>query len=389
MKRFYVISALVAVTLLLAACGGETQTVEVTRVIQQEIQVPVEVTRVVAEVVTVEVPSQVEVEVTRVVEIVVTPTPDPNAETAVSAPTAELPTPTASDTAVTDTAVTTETVPTGGSTYTVQSGDNISIISVLTGVPAETILAANNLTSNLLITGQELFVPGWDGVLAEVPVGTAPEAPTTNTPATDAPVTLAPVGGNLLADGSFEGDWYFFNGVQEWQITQGWSLAIDEGPNTLTPEDGDLFLRPEVRVVSRANLPAEEHASFVFDGDKTVKIFKGGAPTSFAVFTDLALPPGTYRFTVNFFPDVVSTYNGGQKVWATTPQAAEVRFIQNSGGSDWINVTPGIKNTLTYDFTVEEGGNVRLGAAFRNRFVNSNNGWFIDDWKLERLEATQ
>jgi hypothetical protein len=48
-------------------------------------------------------------------------------------------------------------------------------------------------------------------------------------------------------------------------------------------------------------------------------------------------------------------------------------------------VTPGTKNTLTYNVTVSNAGTVRIGAAFRNRFVQQNNGWFLDDWSLRTV----
>jgi hypothetical protein len=43
--------------------------------------------------------------------------------------------------------------------------------------------------------------------------------------------------------------------------------------------------------------------------------------------------------------------------------------------------------TLTHDFVVSQVSTVRVGAAFRSRFVNHNNGWFLDDWTLQALET--
>lgn len=372
MKPRHLILIFAALAVGLVGCSPEPQTVEVTRLVNQEVPVTVEVTRVVAQAVNIEVP----VEVTRLIEVVATPTAVP--------PTSEgLP-----PTAVEATALPAEATapPATNTVYTVQSGDNLSIIAAKTGVALSEIMAANNLTRGSLIAiGQQLTIPGWNGeIVANIIPVLAPES----SPQPETPPQLAvPVGANLLPNPSFEGEWYFFNGVSEWQMAEGWSLAIDEGSNTFTPETDDLFLRPEVRVVSKANLPAKEHDLFVFNGQKTIKIFKGGAPTHFAVFTDLTLPAGTYRFTISFFPDTVSIYSGGQKVWATDPLAAEVRFIQNGGGSSWTAVTPGMKNTLTYDFTLEEPASVRLGADFLNRYVNNNNGWFLDDWSLQALST--
>ncbi|MCB0021040.1 MAG: LysM peptidoglycan-binding domain-containing protein, partial [Anaerolineales bacterium] len=141
---------------LLAACSTEVQTVEVTRLVNQE--VAVEVTRVVQEISTVEVP----VEVTRLVEVLVPVTPTE---------TTEPPTETPTEVAVEPTAE--------SQVYLVQAGDTLAVIAARTGVSLDAILAANNLTTNSLITvGQQLVIPGWDGELVAVtPVATSVAAP--------------------------------------------------------------------------------------------------------------------------------------------------------------------------------------------------------------------
>lgn len=141
----------------LAGCSQTPQTVEVTRVVNQE--VPIEVTRVVVETVPVEVTVLAPVEVTRLVEVVVTPTPEavslaspPAAPTATASPT-QTPTPTA----------TTDPLAVY-SLYTVQPGDSLSSIAARTGVPVAEIMAANGLTAaSVIIVGQQLIIPGWTG----------------------------------------------------------------------------------------------------------------------------------------------------------------------------------------------------------------------------------
>ncbi len=280
-----------------------------------------------------------------------------------------------------------ETTPeaTGAATniYTVVDGDSWALIAYKTQTPIAEIRAANNMERpTRLFAGMELVIPDWDGVALVVG---EPVTPTAEGGAVTA-VTAAS-GPNLLPNASFEDDWYFYQGVSEWQIPVNWLLAVNEGPNTLTPEEGDMFIRPEVRVVPRSDLPADEHNLFVFDGNKTIKSFKNGLPIQFAVFTDIRLPAGSYRFTIRFFPDIVSVYNGGTKVWATDPLSAETRIIYNNGGTGWIPVTPGQRGTLTYDFTLTQPATVRLGGDFRNRYINTNNGWFLDNWSLVRLDT--
>ncbi|MBE2224913.1 MAG: LysM peptidoglycan-binding domain-containing protein [Anaerolineae bacterium] len=367
MKKTHLIVLLfIVITAVLAACAAP-EPVEVTRVITQDIPVTVEVTRLVPELVNVE----KEVEVTRIVEITMIATPTPEAEPTTAA-TEAAPEPTAT------TAPPTPAAAIAGNYYTIQPGDTLYIISQKTEVSEEDIMAVNNMSNaNILIAGQELLIPGWTGsiVTSEQPDAPAPTQP-------DQPA--APVGANLLPNGSFEEDWYFFQGVSEWQLPNGWSMSVNEGANN--SGSGGLFFRPEIRLLSRPDLPSSEANKFIFQGDKTIKAFKGDAPTNFAIFRDIALQPGSYRFSMSFFPDSVWGYSGSNKVYNGDPLSAEARIIVGDGGTDWAGTNIGSQNTVTYDFTLDTAQTVRLGGAFRNRFEQSNNGWFIDNWTLQKLE---
>lgn len=275
-------------------------------------------------------------------------------------------------------------------TYTVKSGDTLYSIAHTYGTTVQAIVDANHLENARLIrVGQVLIIP--DGSSDSATPAPANTPAPNNTPAPAAPTsvpapTTAPASTSLLPNPSFEGDWYKSNGINELQIPVGWFVATDEGANTLVPGDGGLFNRPECRVITDSSLPGNEADLFVFDGYKTIKCFKGGAPTSFSIFTDVYLQPGTYRFTMNFFPDIVQGLDNGNKVWATDPLAAEARVIYKNGGTNWATTTIGTKNTVTYTFTLTSAGSVRLGGSFRNRFVNSNNGWFLDAWTLVKTK---
>ena len=258
-------------------------------------------------------------------------------------------------------------------THVVQLGDTLFEIAMQYGVSMDAIVEANNLENPRVVRlGKTLIIPGVDGPRQSVP---AP-APGTPTTPTEAAV-------NLFKNGSFEDDWYYHI-YNELQIPVGWNVAIDEGPNTLQPGDGGNFARPEIRVVTTASLAEDEGDLFVFDGYKTMKAFKGYAPTIFHFFQDVPLQPGRYRMTLNFFPDIVTSYTGGRQ-FHTDPLAGEIRIIHNEDNLGWTSVTPGQKNWRVYEFTVNRPGTVRLGASFRNRFAAANNGWFLDDWRLERV----
>ena len=365
MKNFLIVFLLPLVLLVLAGCTAAPEPVEVTRVVMEQVPMTVEVTRVVVQ----EVVQEVAVEVTRLVEVTATTVPpvEPTVE-ATTLPTVE---PTAT------TAVT-------GAVYTVQPGDTLATIAEQSGTTIAALQAANNMNdSSFLIAGQELLIPGIDGELPAIQQPT-PILP----PVEEQPPAVVADNTNLLPNASFEGDWHFYL-YNELQVPDGWQLSTDEGPNNLEQGAGGLFNRPEVRVVSIADLPPAEHNLFIMDGIKTVKAFKGGAPTSFSMFSDVALTPGSYRMKINFVPDTVAGYDGGKKIYASNPLAAEVAVIVDGGGTGWQGTTSGQRNTVTYDFTVDEARNVRVGAAFRNRYIMDNNSWFLDDWSLTRLAAAE
>jgi hypothetical protein len=173
-------------------------------------------------------------------------------------------------------------------------------------------------------------------------------------------------------------------GAPELQVPEGWLMEIDEG-GILAPVTNEPFIRPESRIAPRWGLPAHEVSLFLYDGDWTIKVFKGGHPISFRLFTDVYLTPGSYRFTASYFPDLVMVWEGGTKVWATDPLAGEVQFMRGTTPGTWVTVTPGRKNVMIRNFTVASSGTVRIGVAFRTRFVLANNGYFIDDWSLQRM----
>lgn len=198
--------------------------------------------------------------------------------------------------------------------------------------------------------------------------------------------TGRPTGPNLLPNPSFEEGHYNLNGIPELQLPNGWLLEWDEGPTGYGTEAWDVWVRPETRVLSDAFLPVNEHALYIWDGKHTVKIFKGQGAISYRLLTDVVLQPGSYQLKVSYFPDLVMGYRNGQKLYADDPIAGEIRLFADGNVSGWIFPTFGQRNTTILTFTVNSTHTVRLGFAARGRFALNNNGWFMDDWSLRRLE---
>ncbi len=199
-------------------------------------------------------------------------------------------------------------------------------------------------------------------------------------------VPINPIlGGNILPNSSFEEGHYNMHGIPELQLPVGWVLEWDETATGFGSEVWDVYIRPETRVLSTDFLPASEHALFIFDGEHTVKIFKGNGAISFKLFQDIELTPGTYVLEVNVYPDLYMDFQDGMKIWADDPLTGQFRFIA-PGATGWMGTVYGRKNTFTHTFTVDSAGPVRIGAAMRGNHAIMNDGWFMDDWSLKRVE---
>lgn len=152
----------------------------------------------------------------------------------------------------------------------------------------------------------------------------------------------------------------------------------------MSPPD-DYFVRPETRVLPAYQLPPHEQPLFIWDGQFTMKIFKGYWAIDVQLVTDLFLDPGTYLFEINVFPDLVVGYDNGQKVYAPDPYSGEVRFVVSGGGTGWFPPVFGQRNALNHTFVVSQAQTIRVGAGLRNRYGIMNNGWFVDHWSLRKV----
>ena len=221
-----------------------------------------------------------------------------------------------------------------------------------------------------------------------VPATAAPVQPTA-VPQPETPPTAPPepqLGANLLPNPSFEEGHYNQNGVPELQLPVQWRLEWDEGPTGVGDAAWDVYVRPEARVLSTAFLPPEEHNLYIYNGQNTVKIFKGQGAVNFRLLTEVTLQPGTYIIEAKMFADIVERWENRQKVWAQDPHAAEFRFLVGNGGTNWTPQNFGQINVHNYTFTVDQPQTMTVGIGLRGRYAIGNNGWFIDDLSLRRIE---
>ena len=226
---------------------------------------------------------------------------------------------------------------------------------------------------------------------------TQPTTAPTAVPETDAPAPAPAsaevlpaeevvLGVNLLPNGSFEEGHYLQNGVPELQLPNGWRLEWSEAATGLGDAAWDVYVRPEARVLSTAFLPPEEHPLYIYNGQHTVKIFKGSGAVDFRLMTDVTLQPGTYVIEAKMFADIVEKWENRQKVWAADPTAAEFRFLVGNGGTNWTPQRFGQINVHNFTFTIDEPQTIPVGIGLRGKYAIANNGWFIDDLSVRRVE---
>jgi hypothetical protein len=217
----------------------------------------------------------------------------------------------------------------------------------------------------------------------------------------EAPPTPTPIPEmNLLENPSFESFFEPFreqSGAftkQELMVPDSWFLMVDDNvPNII---DGDNFVFPEMGLVTMDQLSEcvggrMETICEIFSGEQALKVFKDGLPIRFALFTDISLAPGEYRFRIHFFADAVAAEIGNQKQFAG-PESAQIQLCVVGGEYphlDWEPVEVGIVSSREVTFFVPEQRRVLIYVKFQNIHTISNNGWFLDDWNLQQTGVFQ
>lgn len=274
--------------------------------------------------------------------------------------------------------------------------EDVAELPSATPVPTETLPPPPTLPPPATSTPIPTDAPVETAVPTETPTEEPTDEPTA-VPTTAAPVNTQPpppptappapvLSGNLLVNGSFEGGWYNMNGAPEFQLPNGWIMEYDSGPTGFGSQPWDIWFPPETRVLPYYQLPENERGLFIREGEYTIKAFKGNGPISMRLLQDIALPAGTYVFTVYVYPDLVASYEGG-KQYAGDPNAGEVRFISPSGGTGWLAFGAGFGTwgVFEHTFSIDAAQTVRIGVGMRGRYGLASNGFFIDDWSLQRV----
>lgn len=199
---------------------------------------------------------------------------------------------------------------------------------------------------------------------------------------------------NLLRNASFEAGHYHWHNVVEIVIPNEWDFWYQTDKSLRLDRQVQAFDPPETVVWNVGQAPPHEQDLFFLSGDYALKVFKGWGAIWWRLFqTVRGLTVGaTYRFTAPVFPDLVSSYVGGEKRWAGDPLAGELRLYVVQGDEPnprWMNGDDfkfGFYTRHTLEFTARSPEATVVIEA-RGRWGLLNNGWFVDALKLERIDS--
>lgn len=201
---------------------------------------------------------------------------------------------------------------------------------------------------------------------------------------------------NLLKNGSFEGGYYFANGVPEFAIPADWDFWYQDDQGIRIHNQDDPFYRPEMVVWDRPHAPENEKNLFWLDGIYCLKGFKGWGPIWFALSQKVSgLEVGAkYKFTVPVFPDLVMRYDGSNKVFADDVRAGEcllsVSTDQAVTDMGWINGTVmkfGQYNFMSLEFVADKS-EMTVRLQLRGIYGLLTNGFFLDNLSLVKISGS-
>ncbi len=212
---------------------------------------------------------------------------------------------------------------------------------------------------------------------------------------------------NKLRNSSFEGSWFHpvMDGapIQEFQIPDHWEFWWTEkgtrtpgawyarpgstlmvGPaldNPYDQADHSRFVRPEVRIMLRSQVPDWEEEDFGMEGDHLLKSFKGSGSVWFKFIQVVAaLPAGEYKLKIQVYPDAYKWDSANTcKVFGSDPNTVLVRF-EEGGQFQSANAAPDAVDRLRiieHRFT-HAGGDYTAHVEFMMPFAMDNNGVFFD-----------
>ena len=121
-----------------------------------------------------------------------------------------------------------------------------------------------------------------------------------------------------------------------------------------------------------------------------LKVFKGSAPTFASFSQTIDVPAGAYRFRCPIYPD--QKQGGSSRPSPASSDdwylASEARIFIGNIKTEWMDarIMPIGRYTAWFIECNHLGGLLTIGFDLRGRWGFQNNGWFIDECSLVRLD---
>lgn len=274
----------------------------------------------------------------------------------------------------------------------------------------ETVAMADSVTlflyahPSLCLKHDETF---WDNaVLWSTGPAISPAAPSPRRPAPrsrqsqpgppePAPHGGRPIGPNLLRNGDFNQGYYHL--APELAVPNEWEFWHADERVPKLERQSVPFLKPDSVVWNIQDAPESEKRAFFLSGAFCWRVFGAWNPMWVALKQRVAgLTPGaTYRFTVPFYPDLVTSYGQDGTIasnrFAPDPLSGEHRLSAtfgsatvDTGWKDGRDVPFGKYTRVSLDF-IPATAEATVALEFRGRWGLVNNGWLVDSAELKRL----
>ncbi len=197
---------------------------------------------------------------------------------------------------------------------------------------------------------------------------------------------------NLLQNASFEEGAYNLDPQGIVWVPKAWHMAYRDGDQNKLPNQQLPWGRPMAGCLDQNQFPEHERPIFFKNGQVLWKVWSGASYPFYITLSQAAtLKRGfRYRFTVNVFPDMVVSYDGG-KHYSTDPRAGAVRLLATGGGQtaqteffDGSRAPNGRYTTLTLDF-VAAAETTTLAIEAYGLYYMANACFFFDALALEEL----
>jgi len=186
-----------------------------------------------------------------------------------------------------------------------------------------------------------------------------------------------------MKNGSFEDGWYHPNGIPELQIPNEFVFAYNTGENPVNSDPGNEFVRPEIRVLPKDQLPPHEQDLFVLDGNYCLKAFGGAWNASFSQV--MTLEPGVYVLNIRVYGDLVMGYDENGKIPAKDPLSGRIRVHIDGKPGNWEFLAPLRWMRYGHTLVISELTDLDVRIEFMLPHAIASNGIFADLWTTRWL----